>query len=214
MTLQNNQTGKEKKKATIKVWQLLLICVVVFCLTAPINGVANYVKDIAIRMALHGTYSKQSEYPVSNGITTPDKIAVSEETKKTDKQEISEDISLKAELYVIMGSIKELLKMHKSAISDYTKAIQLEPGYAKVYYYRGYSKTELKQYEDAILDYNMAIQLNPEDAFAYYNRGLAYGDLYRYEEAVKDFDMYIRLKPDDTERYNQIQKLKKQWNMR
>ena len=62
---------------------------------------------------------------------------------------------------------------HYGAISDYTKAIELDPKDADAYYNRGISKGELKDYYGAISDYTKAIELDPKDADAYYNRGIS-----------------------------------------
>ena len=40
------------------------------------------------------------------------------------------------------------------AISDYTKAIEINPSYADAYKNRGYTKNQLKDYQGAILDFN------------------------------------------------------------
>ena len=54
-----------------------------------------------------------------------------------------------------------------------TKAIELNPNYAKAYYNRGIAKFDLQDYKGAIADYTKAIELNPNYAKAYYNRGIA-----------------------------------------
>ena len=61
---------------------------------------------------------------------------------------------------------------HYGAISDYTKAIELDPKYADAYYNRGYSKDELQDYYGAISDYTKAIEIDPKYADAYVNRGI------------------------------------------
>ena len=58
-----------------------------------------------------------------------------------------------------------------------TKAIRLDPQYAKAYNNRGLGYAELKQYERAIGDYDEAIRLDPKEARAYNNRGLGYAEL-------------------------------------
>ena len=58
------------------------------------------------------------------------------------------------------------------AISDYTKAIELNPD-ANTYYNRASSKKKLKDYYGAISDYNKAIELNSNYTSAYVNRGIA-----------------------------------------
>jgi len=59
------------------------------------------------------------------------------------------------------------------AISDYTKAIELDPNYAKAYTNRGASKQKAKDYNGAISDFNKAIELDPNDAKTYYNRAIS-----------------------------------------
>ena len=61
---------------------------------------------------------------------------------------------------------------HYGAISDYTKAIELDPKDADWYFNRGYSKGELKDHYGAISDYIKAIELDPKYADAYVNRGI------------------------------------------
>ena len=61
------------------------------------------------------------------------------------------------------------------AISDYTKAININPQYAKAYYNRAWNKAKLKDYYGSISDYTKAIEIDPKDASAYYNRGWSKG---------------------------------------
>ena len=58
------------------------------------------------------------------------------------------------------------------AISDYTKAIELNPN-AAAYYNRGLSKSKLKDHSGAISDYNKAIELSPNLGIVYNNRAIA-----------------------------------------
>ena len=62
---------------------------------------------------------------------------------------------------------------HYGAISDYTKAIEINPQYESAYYNRGNSKIDLKDYYGAISDYTKAIEINPKKFMAYCNRGIA-----------------------------------------
>ena len=66
------------------------------------------------------------------------------------------------------------------AISDYTKAIEINPIEADVYNNRGNVKVALKDYYGAISDYTKAIEMNPNYSKAYSNRGItkkAMGDI-------------------------------------
>lgn len=48
-----------------------------------------------------------------------------------------------------------------AAIEAYTRAIDMDPGYARVYFNRGRAYAALKQYDEAITDYEKAVALDP-----------------------------------------------------
>ena len=75
--------------------------------------------------------------------------------------------------YFNRGYDKAEANDYNGAISDYTKAIELDPNYANAYYNRGISKKNLKDYNGAISDFNKSIELNPNYAVVYNNRGIA-----------------------------------------
>ena len=60
------------------------------------------------------------------------------------------------------------------AISDYNKAIEINPKDALAYYNRGAAYAKQGNLLQAISDYNKAVEINPNFANAYYNRGVAY----------------------------------------
>ena len=86
-------------------------------------------------------------------------------------------------------------------IEYFSKAILLEPDYAKAYGNRGNAYFNLGQYSRAIQDYDEGIRLKPDAAETYYNRGLAYCKLGQHQLAIKDFSDTIHLKPDFTWAY-------------
>ena len=91
---------------------------------------------------------------------------------------------------------------YTGAISDYTKAIELDPNYADAYVNRGISKHNLKDYKGAMSDYNKAIELNPNDAILYYNRGNLKGrNLKDYTGAISDYTKSIELDPNYADAY-------------
>ena len=55
--------------------------------------------------------------------------------------------------------VKMALNENTSAISDFDRAIHLNPSYSQAYYNRAGAKYVLDQYVSAITDYNKAIQL-------------------------------------------------------
>ena len=88
------------------------------------------------------------------------------------------------------------------AISDFTKAIELDPNYAIAYHNRGWSKNKLKDYNGAIADYNKSIELDPNYTNAYVNRGLAKRKLEDNYGAIADYNKAIELDPNDAIAYN------------
>ena len=69
----------------------------------------------------------------------------------------------------------------QGAIADWTKAIEMNPMFAKAYFNRGVAKKNLKDYQASIADYTKAIEIDSEYYHAYTNRGIVLeieGDLY------------------------------------
>ena len=63
----------------------------------------------------------------------------------------------------------------KKAISDYTKAIELNPNHYSAYYNRGIAYFQDKdQISKAIADFTKTIEIDPRYAKAYYNRAICY----------------------------------------
>ena len=62
--------------------------------------------------------------------------------------ELKEDY---AEAYLFRGETKDSLKQYEEAITDFNKAIELDPKLANYSFYwsRGQSKGNLKQYEES-----------------------------------------------------------------
>ena len=67
------------------------------------------------------------------------------------------------------------------AISDYTKAIEINPNYADAYYNRGNRKADLKDYYGAISDYTKAIDIDPNQSDVFKNRSIV-------KETIGDID--------------------------
>ena len=72
------------------------------------------------------------------------------------------------------------------AISEYTKAIELDPKNAEAYNNRGAAYNDSDQFDKAISDCSKAIELNPKLAEAYCNRGMAYNNTGQPIKAISD----------------------------
>lgn len=79
------------------------------------------------------------------------------------------------------------------AITDYTKAISLDPNYADAYLSRGIAHNYLKHYQRAVEDYTKTISLEPNKPYAYDNRGFTYKALGYIQQAKKDWQKACEL---------------------
>ena len=87
------------------------------------------------------------------------------------------------------------------AISDFTRAIGIEPDDSDTYNNRGWCYKKLGLYENAISDFTRAIGIDPDDSDTYNNRGWCYNELELYEDAISDFTRAIGIDPDDADAY-------------
>jgi tetratricopeptide (TPR) repeat protein len=100
-------------------------------------------------------------------------------------------------------------KLHKEALADWTKVIELEPKYSTGYYNRGLTFAALGKNKEAIIGYTMAIKLGQDEnkirnqrsddgMVRYYTtRGEAYSEVGKKREAIVDFTTAIKLDPKD-----------------
>ena len=110
------------------------------------------------------------------------------------------DISTKRlfEAYLLSGDIKIQMEKFEDSITDFCKAIKIDPENPRGYSSRGFSKYLLDQHKYAIEDFHKAIELDPEDSYSWKYRGASKYKLMKYENAIKDFDQAIELDPKDS----------------
>lgn len=99
-------------------------------------------------------------------------------------------------IWLVVRSSKQSL-----AVSDYDKAIELNPSNADAYCDRGDAYDEMGEYSRVIADYSKAIKLDPNHASAYFGRGRAYGEIGEYDKAILDFNKVTELNPRDVLTY-------------
>jgi tetratricopeptide (TPR) repeat protein len=84
----------------------------------------------------------------------------------------------------------------ENAITNFDKAIKLNPNFTEAYTYRGFAYGQQGAYLLAIDDFDRALQLKPDYADAYLGRGIAYyyqGDL---EQAIRQYDKALEIEPN------------------
>jgi tetratricopeptide (TPR) repeat protein len=104
-----------------------------------------------------------------------------------------------AESYVDRGCNLDDEGKYDEAITEFSKAIELDPNYELAYYDRGTVYHKIGQYELAIDDFSMALEVDPDsflDTYIYCNRGTVYYEIGRYELALDDYNEAIGLDSD------------------
>jgi tetratricopeptide (TPR) repeat protein len=84
---------------------------------------------------------------------------------------------------------------YEEAVTNYTRAIQLDSGFSEAYRYRGIANCYLKNYNAALADFDSAIKLDPKDAAAYNSRGSVYEELNILQVAIQDYAKAVEIAP-------------------
>jgi tetratricopeptide (TPR) repeat protein len=88
------------------------------------------------------------------------------------------------------------------AISNFNKAIEIDPNTTDAYGFRGVIFREKGNFDQAILDISKAIENNSNPApQLYYNRGIAYREKGNFEQAILDFNRTIEKDPGFSDAY-------------
>ena len=102
---------------------------------------------------------------------------------------------IRAYAYFKKGQNRSNAADYDTAITEFNRAIQLNPAYARAYFKRGFAKSKIGDSAGAIDDYTHAIKFNPKYTTAYYNRANQRRDHALYEAAIKDYTVAIGLDP-------------------
>ena len=106
----------------------------------------------------------------------------------------------KAEEFFEQGKKYSSVENADQAINNYSKAIKINPKFAKAYNNRGIAYIWKKQYDLAIADFNKAIELDPKNGKAYNNRAIVYSYQGETDKARQDLQkaqsLGIAVNPD------------------
>lgn len=98
--------------------------------------------------------------------------------------------------HCVRGRSYAHVSQHLRAISDYTKAIDLDSDCVFAYYARALSCSKLDNYDQAITDCIKAISLNP-DALSYVLLGDCYLAIRDYNQAITSYTKGLDIEPDN-----------------
>jgi Tfp pilus assembly protein PilF len=90
------------------------------------------------------------------------------------------------------------------ALSQFQKAVLLEPDAAEAYDHLGITFFNKGQLDEAIRQFGAALRLDPDYADAHYNLGVLFYQQGRTDQASRQFQETIRLKPDHAEAHQNL----------
>ena len=85
---------------------------------------------------------------------------------------------------------------YETAIAEFTKAIEAEPGDAKNYFNRGTAYRGANKLNEALADFSKAIELAPQNVAAYIGRGEVLLVQKQLDPALADFDKALQIAPE------------------
>ena len=105
-----------------------------------------------------------------------------------------------AEAYVLRGDWYSESENYEKAISEYNRAIEIDPQYADAYIGRGGVYQVKGELDKALADYDKAISINPNDGDAYLVRGGFLMDIGENQRAISDLERASELGNEETAR--------------
>ena len=91
-----------------------------------------------------------------------------------------------AEVYNNRGFAYCQIGQYDQAISDFSKAIEINPRLAHAYNNRGWAYIKKWQYDQAVSDFNKTIEIDPGFVEAYFNRAIVYFLVEEYDKSLLD----------------------------
>lgn len=104
-----------------------------------------------------------------------------------------------AERALDAGNAKWKLGDFDGALSEYEKAIRLDPQFANGYQGRARVLWKKGNLKDALADATRAVELNPNEPSPYKSRGFIYHELDELDKALSDYDRALELAPTDSD---------------
>ncbi len=156
--------------------------------------------DKGLEHAIQGKFRKAKE-EFEKALKIDPFYSPAEYNLETIKDVIEQKIKTEAAIHLFKGAFYDDKGQYGLAISEYTRAIEINPKYAKAYNNRGINFFYKGQYGQAISEYTKAIEINPKYAKAYNNRGIAYANKGQYDLAISEYTKAIEINPKFTDAY-------------
>lgn len=126
---------------------------------------------------------------------------------ESERQEIRAQVKLNDEAftasqYYEAGNRALNDRNNPEAISNYNKAIELNPRYVDAYHNRGVAHERMKDFDLALNDYLTATSIDPNYSLSYIGRGNMYLKQDQFNLALESFNRALELYPDYAPAYH------------
>lgn len=154
---------------------------------------------ITTLLLFYSTNSQVTEsaiaYDNTAGFISSTLVAVESATKEEDRQTvISVEEPVSGEEYYTIGKSKEAAGDFEEAISNFSRAIELDPDNAENYRARGLIHLRYtRRYQEATADFGASTRIEPSNALNYSLRGLSRFSDRDYEGVIEDTSKAIEL---------------------
>lgn len=95
-----------------------------------------------------------------------------------------------------IGAMEIRQKHYQEALSQFDKALLVDPKNVFALYHRGVVYYEQEQYQNAIDEFNRALDIDPNDLPSLNGRALSYYKLGKEQQSLADFDKAIAIDPN------------------
>ena len=181
----------------------LLILIVLF-FTSVVTYAQSPAEEIyyqGVEFAIQGKFKKAKE-EFEKALKVDQFYAPAEQSLIVFQDVIEQKIKREAAIYFFKAISYVNKGLYDQAISGFTKAIEINPGYAMPYYNRGTAYVNKGQYDKAISDLTKVIEINPSYVEnAYLNRGVAYVNKGQHDQAISDYTKAIEINPKYADAY-------------
>jgi len=135
--------------------------------------------------------AKLEEFSIDSGYKRP---SITEEAAPGRYKSAATDHCDRGEAHYLDGE-------YDQAFSELTKAIEIDPGFARPYITRGMAYNDKNEFDLAIADFTKLIEIKPTGSHAYRYRGMAYGNKGEYDLAIADYSKAIEIDPTIADAY-------------
>jgi predicted O-linked N-acetylglucosamine transferase (SPINDLY family) len=155
------------------------------------EAIAAYRRSIALEPSLPDAYVN-----LANLLRGANRSAEALEVLRAGGSACPENAVLTAELAEELGNARAAAGEHEPAVSEYRRALELDPVRSRGWYNLGNSLAALGRLADAVAAYRHALELEPSLVQAWVNRGNAEAQLKHTEEAAQAYRRALSLSPD------------------